>query len=56
MAIFRKLYRLAELDGSPHPVLDAPYESIEISFIKTLGRFSLPTISKDSNNPPCRHQ
>ncbi len=29
MAIFRKLYRLAELDGTPHPVLDAPYESIE---------------------------
>ena len=29
MAIHRRLYRLAGLDGSPHPVLDAPYESIE---------------------------
>ena len=29
MAISRSLYRLAGLDGSPHPVLDAPYESIE---------------------------
>ena len=29
MAIPRSLYRLAGLDGSPHPVLDAPYESIE---------------------------
>ena len=24
----RVLYRLVSLDGSPHPVLDAPYESI----------------------------
>lgn len=24
----RALYRLVSLDGSPHPVLDAPYESI----------------------------
>ncbi len=23
------LYRLVALDGSPHPVLDAPYESID---------------------------
>ena len=29
MAISRRLYRLAGLDGTPHPVLDAPYESIE---------------------------
>ena len=29
MAIDRGFYRLAGLDGSPHPVLDAPYESIE---------------------------
>ncbi len=29
MAISRRLYRLAGLDGAPHPVLDAPYESIE---------------------------
>ena len=29
MALCRRLYRLAGLDGSPHPVLDAPYESIE---------------------------
>ena len=29
MAISGNLYRLAGLDGSPHPVLDAPYESIE---------------------------
>ncbi len=29
MALQRGLYRLVALDGSPHPVLDAPYESIE---------------------------
>ncbi len=29
MARYRRLYRLAGLDGSPHLVLDAPYESIE---------------------------
>ena len=29
MTIYPRLYRLAGLDGSPHPVLDAPYESIE---------------------------
>ena len=29
MAIQRRLYRLVGLDGTPHPVLDAPYESIE---------------------------
>ena len=29
MALRRALYRLVGLDGSPHPVLDAPYESIE---------------------------
>ena len=29
MALQRALYRLVGLDGSPHPVLDAPYESIE---------------------------
>ncbi len=29
MALHRKLYRLVGLDGSPHPVLDAPYDSIE---------------------------
>ncbi len=29
MSKHRRLYRLAGLDGSPHPVLDAPYESIE---------------------------
>ncbi|WP_320668054.1 hypothetical protein [Prochlorococcus sp. MIT 1307] len=29
MALYRRLYRLAGLDGGPHPVLDAPYESIE---------------------------
>ena len=29
MTVQRRLYRLAGLDGSPHPVLDAPYESIE---------------------------
>ena len=28
-----RLYRLAELDGNPHPVLDAPYESIEAAMI-----------------------
>ena len=29
MAFERNLYRLIGLDGSPHPVLDAPYETIE---------------------------
>ena len=29
MALRKKLYRLIGLDGSPHPVLDAPYESME---------------------------
>ncbi len=29
MALYRRLYRLVGLDGMPHPVLDAPYESIE---------------------------
>ena len=27
--LVRSLYRLIALDGSPHPVLDAPYESID---------------------------
>ncbi len=25
----RSVYRLASLDGAPHPVLDAPYDSLE---------------------------
>ena len=29
MAIKRNLYRLTGLDGLPHHVLDAPYESID---------------------------
>ena len=29
MVFQEKLYRLVGLDGTPHPVLDAPYESIE---------------------------
>ncbi len=29
MVLRKKLYRLIGLDGSPHPVLDAPYESME---------------------------
>ena len=29
MVFRQKLYRLIGLDGSPHPVLDAPYESID---------------------------
>ena len=29
MAPQRLLYRLVALDGTPHPVLDAPYESEE---------------------------
>jgi len=29
MDLQQKIYRLAALDGSPHPVLDAPYESME---------------------------
>ena len=29
MVLPRGIYRLAALDGTPHPVLDAPYESID---------------------------
>ena len=29
MALKRTQYRLTGLDGLPHPVLDAPYESID---------------------------
>ena len=29
MELQQKIYRLVGLDGFPHPVLDAPYESIE---------------------------
>ena len=29
MEMQSRLYRLAGLDGKPHPVLDAPYESME---------------------------
>ena len=29
MALKRNLYRLTGLDGTPHHVLDAPYESID---------------------------
>ncbi len=29
MSVRKKLYRLIGLDGSPHPVLDAPYESLD---------------------------
>tara|TARA_B100000700_G_C14704411_1_gene696051 strand:+ start:106 stop:330 length:225 start_codon:yes stop_codon:yes gene_type:complete len=29
MALSQRLYRLIGLDGTPHPVLDAPYESID---------------------------
>ncbi len=29
MKIQENLYRLAGLDGRPHPVLDTPYESLE---------------------------
>ncbi|HGY5549773.1 MAG TPA: hypothetical protein ACN46X_08805 [Prochlorococcus sp.] len=32
MAVPRQLYRLVALDGSPHPVLDAPYESKDAAF------------------------
>ncbi len=28
-----RLYRLTGLDGSPHPVLDLPYESIEAAMM-----------------------
>ena len=30
---FAKSYRLAGLDGTPHPVLDAPYESMEAAML-----------------------
>ena len=29
MTLAKTLYRLVGLDGAPHPVLDAPYESID---------------------------
>ena len=29
MALKKNLYRLTEIDGFPHHVLDAPYESID---------------------------
>ena len=33
MAIATNLYRLIGLDGTPHHVLDAPYESIDAALI-----------------------
>ncbi len=33
MAFHKRLYRLIGLDGCPHPVLDAPYESLEAAMI-----------------------
>ena len=33
MTLERNLYRLVSLDGSPHHVLDAPYESIEAALV-----------------------
>ena len=33
MTLKRNLYRLTGLDGSPHHVLDAPYESIEAALV-----------------------
>ena len=33
MVLYKRLYRLIGLDGSPHPVLDAPYESIDAAIL-----------------------
>ena len=33
MAFKRNLYRLIGLDGAPHHVLDAPYESIDAALV-----------------------
>tara|TARA_Y100001968_G_C19108486_1_gene596053 strand:+ start:314 stop:553 length:240 start_codon:yes stop_codon:yes gene_type:complete len=33
MALATNLYRLVGLDGFPHPVLDAPYESIDAALV-----------------------
>ena len=33
MTLRRNLYRLIGLDGAPHHVLDAPYESIEAALV-----------------------
>ena len=33
MTFKRNLYRLTGLDGAPHHVLDAPYESIEAALV-----------------------
>ena len=33
MTFKRNLYRLTGLDGSPHHVLDAPYESIDAALV-----------------------
>ena len=31
MAKHRSRYRLVGLDGQPHPVLDAPYDTLELA-------------------------
>ena len=33
MALAKNLYRLIGLDGTPHPVLDAPYETIDAALV-----------------------
>ena len=33
MTLERSLYRLTGLDGAPHHVLDAPYESIDAALV-----------------------
>ena len=33
MALKKNLYRLTGLDGDPHHVLDAPYESIDAALV-----------------------
>ena len=37
MALHGRLYRLVGLDGSPHVVLDAPYDSIEAAIAAAKG-------------------
>ena len=33
MVFCKRIYRLIGLDGCPHPVLDAPYESIDAALL-----------------------
>ena len=40
MSIRKSLYRLASLDGNPHPVLDTTYDSLEAAITEAKNWFS----------------